>query len=48
MLELIVCVIVVMKVCEILGKLIPDSQTGSVATVRKFFKVIALYFNNTE
>ena len=48
MLELIIYAIVIMKVCEILGKLIPDSQTGFAAVCRQFFKTVAVYFTNAE
>lgn len=48
MLDLIVYTIVIMKICEVLGKLIPDSQIGFAATMRKFFKVIGIYFSNAE
>ena len=48
MLELIVTALVIMKVCEIIGKLIPDYETGFAALCRRVCKTIALYFTNKE
>jgi len=41
-----IVILVVAKVAEVIGKLIPDDKTGFLGAVRKVCKFLALYVSN--
>jgi len=42
----IIGLIVLRQVSEIVAKAIPDTATGGLATIRRIFKILALYIPN--